>query len=258
MRAVPTADAVSAAAGGLRGPGAWPADEECWRSAGSAPTGAMARAEAAIAAAEARAQEYEAKLRAARAEIFHAREQRVQAMQRERDRVLEEARHAAQETVRGAARSWTPRRPARDGLEAGPMGWQPRSCGSLFHPPLGCHPAGGSAGITECLLMQAPLCGRWPQPFSLPPAWLRPCGHPGPDLRAYPVRCACQERQRPPCTAHPHGDQRFADNAAGIAESGPSGAGRRGVRLQAFQAGRAPCAEFFISRRMRHRGSSGR
>src|ERR1700744_4387478 len=65
-------------------------------------TGAMARAEAAIRAADARAQEYEAKLRAARAEIFHAREQRVQAMQRERDRVLEEARHSAQETGRAA------------------------------------------------------------------------------------------------------------------------------------------------------------
>jgi F-type H+-transporting ATPase subunit b len=65
-------------------------------------TGAMARAEAAIRAADARAQEYEAKMRAARAEIFHAREQRVLAMQRERERVLEEARHAAQETVRVA------------------------------------------------------------------------------------------------------------------------------------------------------------
>jgi F-type H+-transporting ATPase subunit b len=63
-------------------------------------TGAVARAEAAIRAADARSQEYEAKLRAARAEIFHAREQRVQAMQRERDRVLEEARHRARETVR--------------------------------------------------------------------------------------------------------------------------------------------------------------
>jgi F-type H+-transporting ATPase subunit b len=65
-------------------------------------TGAMARAEAAIRAADARAQEYEAKLRAARAEIFRAREQRLQAVQRERDRVLEEARHAAHETVRAA------------------------------------------------------------------------------------------------------------------------------------------------------------
>jgi F-type H+-transporting ATPase subunit b len=63
-------------------------------------TGAMERAEAAIRAADARAQEYEAKLRAARAEIFRAREQRLLAVQRERDRVLEEARHAAHEKVR--------------------------------------------------------------------------------------------------------------------------------------------------------------
>ena len=65
-------------------------------------TGAMARAEAAIRAADARSQEYEAKLRAARAEIFHAREQRMLAMQQERDRILEDARHAAREMVRGA------------------------------------------------------------------------------------------------------------------------------------------------------------
>jgi F-type H+-transporting ATPase subunit b len=65
-------------------------------------TGAVARAEAAIRTADARSQEYEAKLRAARAEIFHAREQRMQTLQRERDRVLEEARHASHETVRGA------------------------------------------------------------------------------------------------------------------------------------------------------------
>jgi F-type H+-transporting ATPase subunit b len=62
----------------------------------------MARAEAAIRQADARAQEYEAKLRTARAEIFHAREQRMQAMQRERERVLEETRHAAHERVRVA------------------------------------------------------------------------------------------------------------------------------------------------------------
>ncbi len=67
-------------------------------------TGAVARAEAAIREADARSQEYEAKLRAARVEIFHAREQRVQGLQRERDRALEEARHAAQETVRTARR----------------------------------------------------------------------------------------------------------------------------------------------------------
>jgi F-type H+-transporting ATPase subunit b len=82
-------------------------------------TGAMARAEAAIRAADARAQEYEAKLRAARAEIFHAREQRMQAVQRERDRVLEEARHAAHETVR-TARERLDREAAeaRDALDA--------------------------------------------------------------------------------------------------------------------------------------------
>lgn len=67
--------------------------------------GAVERAEAAIRAADARSQEYEAKLRAARAEIFHAREQRVQAMQRERERVLDAARHAAQEQVRVARAS---------------------------------------------------------------------------------------------------------------------------------------------------------
>jgi F-type H+-transporting ATPase subunit b len=65
-------------------------------------SGAMANAEAAIRAADARSQEYEAKLRAARAEIFHAREQRTQLLQRERERVLEEARHAAHERIRTA------------------------------------------------------------------------------------------------------------------------------------------------------------
>src|ERR1700747_3769098 len=40
--------------------------------------GALEAAHAAIAAADAKAQEYEAKLRAARAEIFHQREQPVQ------------------------------------------------------------------------------------------------------------------------------------------------------------------------------------
>jgi F-type H+-transporting ATPase subunit b len=81
-------------------------------------TGAVARAEAAIRAADARAQEYEAKLRAARAEIFRAREQRMQAAQRERDRVLEEARHAAHETVRAArARLDAEATEARDALD---------------------------------------------------------------------------------------------------------------------------------------------
>jgi F-type H+-transporting ATPase subunit b len=83
-------------------------------------TGAVARAEAAIRAADARSQEYEAKLRAARAEIFHARELRMQALQRERDRVLEEARHASHETVRGAReRLDAEAAEARDALDSG-------------------------------------------------------------------------------------------------------------------------------------------
>ncbi len=65
-------------------------------------TGAVAKAEAAIRAADVRSQEYEAKLRAARAEIFRAREQRMQVLQRERERILEEARHASHDTVRVA------------------------------------------------------------------------------------------------------------------------------------------------------------
>ena len=82
-------------------------------------TGAMARAEAAIRAADARSQEYEAKLRAARAEIFHAREQRTQVLQRERERVLEEARHAAHETIRTARqRLESEAAEARNALEA--------------------------------------------------------------------------------------------------------------------------------------------
>src|SRR3979409_2305653 len=51
-------------------------------------SGAMESAHASIQAADAKAQEYEAKLRAARAEIFHAREQRLQAWNRERDAIL--------------------------------------------------------------------------------------------------------------------------------------------------------------------------
>jgi F-type H+-transporting ATPase subunit b len=82
-------------------------------------TGAMAKAEAAIRAADARSQEYEAKLRSARAEIFHAREQRIQVLQRERERVLEEARHAAHETIRTARqRLESEAAEARNALEA--------------------------------------------------------------------------------------------------------------------------------------------
>jgi F-type H+-transporting ATPase subunit b len=82
-------------------------------------TGAMAKAEAAIRAADARSQEFEAKLRAARAEIFHAREQRTQMLQRERERVLEEARHAAHERIRNARqRLEAEAAEARNALEA--------------------------------------------------------------------------------------------------------------------------------------------
>jgi F-type H+-transporting ATPase subunit b len=82
-------------------------------------TGAMAKAEAAIRAADARSQEYEAKLRAARAEIFHARERRTQLLQRDRERVLEEARHAAHERIRTARqRLEAEAAEARNALEA--------------------------------------------------------------------------------------------------------------------------------------------
>ncbi|MGI8771821.1 MAG: hypothetical protein ACR2JE_10320 [Acidobacteriaceae bacterium] len=65
-------------------------------------TGAVEKAHAAIQAADAKAQEYEAKLRAARNEIFRAREHRVQGWNRERDAILEDARHAAGERVKQA------------------------------------------------------------------------------------------------------------------------------------------------------------
>jgi F-type H+-transporting ATPase subunit b len=61
--------------------------------------GALEAAHAAIAAADAKSQEYEAKLRAARAEIFHQREQRVQQWAAQKDAALASARLAAQERV---------------------------------------------------------------------------------------------------------------------------------------------------------------
>jgi F-type H+-transporting ATPase subunit b len=61
--------------------------------------GAVEAAHAAIAQADAKSQEYEAKLRAARAEIFHQREQRVQQWNAEKDTALASARLAAQERV---------------------------------------------------------------------------------------------------------------------------------------------------------------
>jgi F-type H+-transporting ATPase subunit b len=62
-------------------------------------TGAIEAANAAIAQADAKAQEYEAKLRAARAEIYHQREQRLQQWNAEKDAALASASLAAQERV---------------------------------------------------------------------------------------------------------------------------------------------------------------
>jgi F-type H+-transporting ATPase subunit b len=62
-------------------------------------TGAIEAANAAIAEADARTQEYEAKLRAARAEIFHNREQRLQQWTAEKDKALASARLISQDRV---------------------------------------------------------------------------------------------------------------------------------------------------------------
>ena len=62
-------------------------------------TGAIEAAAAAVAQADAKTQEYEAKLRAARAEIFHLREQRLQQWVAEKDEALASARLAAQQRV---------------------------------------------------------------------------------------------------------------------------------------------------------------
>jgi F-type H+-transporting ATPase subunit b len=61
--------------------------------------GAVEKAHAAIAAADAKTQEYEAKLRAARAEIFHRRELRIQQWNAQRDSAVAAARQAAHERV---------------------------------------------------------------------------------------------------------------------------------------------------------------
>lgn len=68
-------------------------------------TGAIEAADAAIAQADAKTQEYEAKLRAARAEIFHMREQRLQQWNAEKDRAIASARLASQERVAQARAS---------------------------------------------------------------------------------------------------------------------------------------------------------
>ena len=64
--------------------------------------GAIEKAKAAVAAADAKSQEYEAKLRAARAEIFHRRELRLQEWSAQRDSAIAAARQAAHERVTSA------------------------------------------------------------------------------------------------------------------------------------------------------------
>ena len=61
--------------------------------------GALEEASKAIAAAEAKAEEYAAKLRQARAEVFRAREQRLQQWAQERDAALNTARKSALQQV---------------------------------------------------------------------------------------------------------------------------------------------------------------
>ena len=65
-------------------------------------SGAVEQARGAIAAAEAETAVFEDKLRAARAEILHAREAKLQQWQKDRAEVLATARVAAQEKVRAA------------------------------------------------------------------------------------------------------------------------------------------------------------
>ena len=62
-------------------------------------SGAVEEANKAIAAAEAKTAEYAEKLRHARAEVFRARDQRLQQWSRERDTALDAARKAAVQRV---------------------------------------------------------------------------------------------------------------------------------------------------------------
>lgn len=64
--------------------------------------GAIEQANAATAAAAAKTQEYEAQLRAARSKIFHARQQKLQQWNRERDSTMAEAHEAAQRQIEEA------------------------------------------------------------------------------------------------------------------------------------------------------------
>src|SRR5260370_9852589 len=64
-------------------------------------SGAVERARAAIAKAESETTAYEEKLRAAKAEIFHARDQKLKQWNAEREAALAQMRQHTQERVRG-------------------------------------------------------------------------------------------------------------------------------------------------------------
>ena len=64
--------------------------------------GAIEQANAAAAAAAAKTQEYEAQLRAARSKIFQGRQDKLENLNRERDKAVAEAQEAAQKQVREA------------------------------------------------------------------------------------------------------------------------------------------------------------
>jgi F-type H+-transporting ATPase subunit b len=64
--------------------------------------GTVEKASAAVQTADAKSQEYEAKLRAARLELSRQREARLQQWNRERENILQDARHAASERVKEA------------------------------------------------------------------------------------------------------------------------------------------------------------
>lgn len=65
-------------------------------------TGAVEQARGAIAAAEAETSVYEDKLRQARAEIFHARDQKLKQWNAERDSAIEQVRRATQQRILAA------------------------------------------------------------------------------------------------------------------------------------------------------------
>ncbi len=65
-------------------------------------TGAVEDARGAIAAAEAETSAYEDKLRSAKAEIFHARDQKLKQWNAERDAAIEQVRQATQQRILAA------------------------------------------------------------------------------------------------------------------------------------------------------------